>query len=84
VWIVISEIFPASARGPGNSIATMAGWGGNLIVSLTFLSLIDALGDGGTFLLYALISVASIVFVLRLVPETRGRTLEQIEGELVS
>lgn len=84
VWIVISEIFPASARGPGNSIATMAGWGGNLIVSLTFLSLIDLLGDGGTFLLYAVISIASIVFVLRLVPETRGRTLEQIETELVS
>jgi MFS transporter, SP family, galactose:H+ symporter len=84
VWIVISEIFPASARGPGNSIATMAGWGGNLLVSLTFLSLIDLLGDSGTFLLYGVISIASIFFVLRLVPETRGRTLEQIEAGLVS
>jgi len=83
VWIVISEIFPSSARGPGNSVATMVGWSGNLLVSITFLSLIDVLGDSGTFALYGAIALASIVFIRLRVPETRGRTLEEIEGELI-
>ena len=82
VWVVISEIFPSSARGPGNAVATTANWVGNLVVSLTFLSLIDALGDSGTFALYAVLGIASILFVRSRVPETKGRTLEEIQVEV--
>lgn len=57
----------------------MAGWSGNLLVSLTFLSLIDVLGDSGTFVLYAAIGLASVLFVRARVPETKGRTLEEIQ-----
>ncbi|MEO6467802.1 MAG: MFS transporter, partial [Acidimicrobiia bacterium] len=71
VWIMISEVFPQNVRGPGNGIATMAGWAGNLLVSLTFLSLIDALGESGTFALYAVIGLASLMFIRLRVPETK-------------
>lgn len=79
VWIMISEVFPQNVRGPGNGIATMAGWAGNLLVSLTFLSLIDALGESGTFALYAVIGLASLMFIRLRVPETKGKTLEEIQ-----
>ena len=80
VWIMIAEVFPQNVRGPGNGIATMAGWAGNLLVSLTFLSLIDELGETGTFALYAAIGLASLAFIQLRVPETKGRTLEQIQA----
>ena len=82
VWIVISEIFPAPVRGPGNAVATMAGWIGNLVVSLTFLSLIDALGESATFGLYAAVGIGSVLFIRSRVPETKGRSLEEIQVEL--
>jgi hypothetical protein len=55
-------------------------WASNLIVSLTFLKLVEKLGASSTFLLYAVASVASWLFAYYFVPETRGRTLEQIEA----
>ena len=82
VWIVISEIFPQPVRGPGTGIATMAGWTANLIVSLTFLSLVDALGDSGAFALYAAVGIASIWFVRARVPETKGASLEEIQAAI--
>jgi MFS family permease len=84
VWVVIAEIFPSSARGPGNAVATTANWVGNLVVSLTFLSLIDALGDSGTFALYGVFGIASILFVRSRVPETKGRTLEEIQEAITA
>ena len=61
-------------------IATMANWGSNLLVALTFLSLLEFLGRPWTFWLYALVGVVAWIFVLRMVPETKGKTLEQIEA----
>ena len=81
-WLLISEIFPLTARGRGMSMATVANWGSNLIVTLVFLDLIQLLGAGGTFLLFALLTVAALAFTYRLVPETKGRSLEQIEADL--
>jgi SP family galactose:H+ symporter-like MFS transporter len=78
-WLMISEIYPQNVRGPAMGIATMANWGFNLVVAVTFLSLVGALGRPGTFWLYAAIGFAAWTFVLLLVPETRGKTLEQIE-----
>ncbi len=80
-WVVISEIFPTKIRGRAASIATSTLWTGTLVVTLTFLSLIRVLGVGGTFGIYAMLSAVAFVFVWRMVPETRGKTLEQIQHE---
>jgi MFS transporter, SP family, arabinose:H+ symporter len=61
------------------SVATIFLWCGTLLVTLTFLSLVRALTAPGTFLLYAAICISAFLFVWRLVPETKGRTLEEID-----
>jgi SP family galactose:H+ symporter-like MFS transporter len=81
-WLLISEIFPLSIRGQAASVATMANWLSNFVVSLTFLSLLNVLGTVWTFLLYAALSLAGIWFCLRFVPETKGVPLERIERDL--
>jgi SP family galactose:H+ symporter-like MFS transporter len=78
-WLMISEIYPLRVRGAAMSIATFANWGFNLLVALTFLTLVGALGRPETFWLYAVISIASWIFIFKLVPETKGRSLEEIE-----
>ena len=79
-WLLIAEIYPLRIRGLGEGTAATFNWGSNLIVSLTFLTLVEKLGASTTFLLYALASVASWLFAYYLVPETKGRTLEEIEA----
>jgi hypothetical protein len=61
------------------SIATVANWSANFLITLLFLGLVDVLGQSGTFWLFAAIGIVSFLFTLRLVPETKGLTLEQIE-----
>jgi SP family galactose:H+ symporter-like MFS transporter len=78
-WLLIAEIYPLKIRGLAEGTAATFNWGSNLIVSLTFLTLIEKLGASSTFLLYAFASVASWLFAYYFVPETKGRTLEQIE-----
>jgi sugar porter (SP) family MFS transporter len=78
-WVLMSEICPTRVRGRAMSIATVFLWCGTLSVTLTFLSLVTLFTAAGVFLLYALISVAALLFVWRGVPETKGRTLEEIE-----
>ena len=80
-WLLISEIFPLHIRGRAMGVATVANWGFNVIVALTFLDLVDAAGRPVTFLIYAGLSVAGWIFTWALVPETRGRTLETIERQ---
>ena len=79
-WLMIAEIYPLKLRSRAMALATMANWGSNLLVALTFLSLLHVLGRPWTFWLYALIGVLAWIFVLRMVPETKGKTLEQIEA----
>ena len=81
-WLLISEIFPLYIRGRGMGVATIANWGFNLLVTVTFLDLINILGRPGTFFLYAGLTVAAYVFTTALVRETNGPSLEQIEAEL--
>ncbi|MGD6808375.1 MAG: sugar porter family MFS transporter [Candidatus Bathyarchaeia archaeon] len=78
-WLLISEIFPLQARGTAMSIATVANWSANFLITLLFLGLVNILGQSGTFWLFAAIGIVSFIFTLRLVPETKGLTLEQIE-----
>jgi MFS transporter, SP family, galactose:H+ symporter len=66
------------------SLATVANWGFNLIVAATFLNLVGAIGSSGAFLAYGVLSVAAFAFVVWMVPETKGLSLEQIEASLVT
>jgi MFS transporter, sugar porter (SP) family len=83
-WVLIGEIFPLSVRGIGSSIGSAANWIGNFLVSQFFLVLLDAFHNnvGGPFAIFAVFAVLSLFFVHFLVPETRGKSLEQIEMDL--
>jgi sugar porter (SP) family MFS transporter len=81
-WLLISEIFPLAVRGRAMSVATVANWGFNLLVTATFLLLVDWLGSAGTFLLYAVLTVGAVIFTRVMVTETSGQSLEQIEAAL--
>ena len=78
-WTVNSEIYPTWARSTAISIATSVNWCSNLIISMTFLTLADDLGQPITFGIYAVLSVFGLLFVILLLPETRGKKLEDIE-----
>jgi sugar porter (SP) family MFS transporter len=78
-WVLMSEICPTRIRGRAMAIATVFLWCGTLLVTLTFLSLVRLLTAPGAFLFYAVICIAASLFVTRAVPETKGRSLEEIE-----
>ena len=82
-WVVISEIFPNRIRGAAMSLAVTALWIACFILTYTFPLLNSTLGSSGTFWLYAVICVAGFVFILFKLPETKGKTLEQLEKDLV-
>ncbi len=79
-WLMSSEIFPNKLRGTGASLSTVANWAANLLVSITFLSLLHAAGNSLTFWIYAFMALVTLLFVWFIVPETKGKTLEQIEA----
>jgi sugar porter (SP) family MFS transporter len=79
-WLILSEIYPLRIRGRAMSVGTAANWLSNLLVALTFLTLTKVIGKPGTFWLYAVITIGSWFFAYFLVPETKGKTLEQIEA----
>ena len=82
-WVLISEIFPNRIRGAAVSVAVSALWMACFILTFTFPILNKALGPAATFWTYAGICAVGFVFILLRVPETKGKTLEQIERELV-
>jgi major inositol transporter-like SP family MFS transporter len=84
VWLLLSEIFPMAIRGFAMGIAVFVLWIVNATISLVFPSLVSALGATGTFSIFVAINLCSIWFVARYVPETRGRTLEELEDEFRS
>ena len=83
VWTLISEIYPNRVRGRAISVATAANWLSAFLVSQFFLSVVDAIGESTTFFLFSALCIASFVFVYRLVPETKGRSLEEIQERWV-
>ncbi len=80
-WVVISEIFPNRVRGQAMSVAVMALWAACFILTYTFPILNKSLGASGTFWLYAGICAAGAVFIWIKLPETKGKSLEQIEED---
>jgi SP family arabinose:H+ symporter-like MFS transporter len=79
VWVVIAELFPTRIRGRAMSIATLMLWLACILVAFTYLSLVEAIGSAGAFWVYAAMSVVNLLFILRVMPETKGRSLEEIE-----
>ena len=79
-WLILSEIYPLRIRGRAMSVGTVANWSANLIVALSFLTLTHLMGKATTFWLYGIVSIGAWLFAFFLVPETKGKTLEQIEA----
>ena len=78
-WLLISEIYPLQIRGIAEGTAAGTNWIFNMLVSITFLTLLEILGPSWTFWLYGVLAIGSLIFSYYLVPETKGRTLEEIE-----
>lgn len=84
VWVVLSEIFPNRIRGAAMSVAVASLWIANIILTYTFPILNSTLGSYGTFWIYAVICAGSFLVVYRTLPETKGKSLEEIEAELLA
>jgi SP family arabinose:H+ symporter-like MFS transporter len=78
-WTLLSEIYPTHIRGRAMSLATLSLWCGTFVVGQAFPWLLETLGGAGTFLLFALMCVPAILIAWKLLPETKGKTLEEIE-----
>ena len=79
VWTVINEIFPNRVRGRAVAVATAVNWGSAWLVSQFFLTLIDSIGNSATFYLFGGFAVIAYVWIWKTVPETKGRSLEEIQ-----
>lgn len=81
-WLLLSEIFPGGIRGRAMALTSSMNWGINLLISLTFLTVTDLIGLSWVCFTYTIMSLASLVFVVLFIPETKGCSLEQISVEL--
>jgi major inositol transporter-like SP family MFS transporter len=79
LWVMLSEIFPLRLRGLGMGISVFFLWITNFFIGLSFPVLLDKVGLSGTFLIFAAIGFVSLAFVNKYLPETKGRTLEELE-----
>lgn len=84
-WILIGEMFPLNVRGIGSSFGSAANWIGNFIVTQFFLEVLALFHNniGGPFAIFTVFSFLAVPFIIFLVPETRGKSLEEIEDELL-
>lgn len=82
IWLVNSEVFPTAVRGKASGLGATTHWGLDLVIASTTLTLITSLGESGLFAIFAVIGAAGFVFLYRLMPETKGRSLEEIDAEL--
>ena len=78
-WLLISEVFPLNVRGVGMSIGSLSHWAFNAIIAFTFLKLVNSIGVDMTFWVYSLVCLAGLFWGYHYIPETKGRSLEEIE-----
>jgi len=82
-WLLIAEIYPLRIRGAAMSVASMANWGANFVVTISFLTLLSAISGVGVFFLFGFLTLVALAYFWRKVPETKGRSLQEIERDLV-
>ena len=78
-WLLVGEVFPLAVRSSAIALATLVNFGSNFGVSLFLPSLQDGIGMQATYALFALIGVGAVAYIYNNVPETKGKTLEEIE-----
>jgi MFS transporter, SP family, arabinose:H+ symporter len=83
IWVFISEIFPNEVRSSGQALGSFTHWIMAAIITFTFPYFSEQLGGGNTFLFFTVMMVLQLLFVVRLMPETKGTSLEQIEKAFV-
>ena len=83
MWVIISEIFPNRIRGIAMSVCTFALWAACFVLTYTFPILNSGLGAAWTFWLYGIICLVGGLFIVRTLPETKGKSLEELEKELI-
>ena len=83
IWVFLSEIFPNAVRAKGQALATFADWLVNALVGLLFPVALTAFGGGAVFLFFSLLEIPFFFFVLKVMPETKGKSLEELEKYVV-
>ena len=81
-WLLIAEIYPLKIRGAAMSVASTANWAANFVVTISFLTLLSAIGGVGAFFLFGFLTLVALGYFWRKVPETKGRSLQAIERDL--
>ena len=82
IWVFISEVFPNEVRAGGQALGSFTHWFMAALIAFSFPSISEKLGGGTTFLIFAIMMVFQLIFVLRLMPETKGKSLEMIQSEI--
>lgn len=82
IWLLNAEVFPTAVRGKGSSLGVFTHWGLDFVISLTVLTLVRLVTETGLFWIYCAFGIAGLVFLIKYLPETKGRTLEQVEDDL--
>lgn len=82
IWLINSEVFPTAVRGKAASVGTMTHWVLNFFISISVLTIINALTTTGLFWIYGVLGILGFAFLYRNLPETKGRSLEDIEMSL--
>ena len=84
IWVFISEIFPNSVRSQGGSLGSFTHWIMAAIISWTFPIIVEGSPNGGfySFVFYSAMMLVSLIFIWKAMPETKGRSLEQIQKDL--
>ncbi|NEY34752.1 MFS transporter [Streptomyces sp. PRKS01-65] len=83
-WILAAELFPPESRARGGAVCALVNWAANFVVGQMFLPAADLVGEGWVFWFFAAVSAAGVVFVLRTVPETKNRSLAEVQRELAA
>ena len=83
MWVLFSELFPNRVRGLAISFSGLVNSTAAFLVTLIFPWQLEAIGNSATFLIYGMFAVIGLVFIMRILPETKGRSLEELESLLV-
>lgn len=83
IWVFISEIFPNKVRAKGQTLGSFTHWAMAALVAFSFPVITEKLGGGNTFLFFCIMMVLQLIFVWRIMPETKGKSLEQIEKSII-